>query len=322
MEEKQYIKYLQQKGLAKSTQKCYLDNTKLFLKWLGTCAEYNRSKEDIQCEKKDILNYLDYLKNKRHQKNITRRNQIIAIKHYFDFLQTGNLIETNPTALIKIRGVNRKQLTRIYTSEELDQIYDNYYHVYIRDFDNSHIPKNQQKQSFLCRNRNFVMLGVLIYQGIITTELNKLDLDDIDLIKGTIKLKSSKRATERTLILKAPQIGSLMNYITTIRPQFLTYTTESEKLFLPLPPSGNSKTESQDITTIKTLSNQIKTLDKNFIDFRQVRTSVITNWIKTDGLRKAQHLAGHRHIHSTEAYLPNDLEALINDISTHHPFNL
>jgi len=315
MRETQFIKYLESKGLAQTTQKCYLDNTKLFLKWLG--------KEDVQCEKKDILNYLDYLRNTRHQENITRRNQIIAVNHYFDFLQTNNLIEINPTALIKIRGVNKKKLTHIYTIEELDQIYDNYYNVYIKNFDDNHIPKNQQKQSFLCRNRNFIILGILIYQGVATSELDKLNLDDIGLIKGTIKLGISKRITERTLTLKTSQIGSLMNYITNIRPQFFNYTIQSDKLFLPLPPSGNAGTENQNIKeTIKPLGKQIRTLDKNFIDFRQIRASVITNCIKTDGLRKAQYMAGHRHIIATEMYLPNDLESLTNDISKHHPFNL
>ncbi len=319
MKEKQFKEYLESKGLAQATQECYSDNTKLFLKWLGTCAEY----EDIQCEKKDILNYLDHLKNTRHQENITRRNQIIAVKHYFDFLQANSLIEINPTALIKIRGVNKKKLTHIYTSEELDQIYDNYYHTYIKNFDDSYIPKNQQKQSFLCRNRNFIMLGVLIYQGIITTELDKLHLGDIDLIKASIMLKKSRRATERTLTLKASQTGFLMNYIHSIRPQFLNYTTESDKLFLPLPPSGNNKTESQAVKeNIKPLGKQVKAIDKNFIDFRQIRASAITNWIKAEGLRKAQYMAGHRNIIATEMYLPNDLESLTNDISKHHPFNL
>ena len=313
MDKKGFIHYLESKNHATSTQQCYLMNVNLFLKWVG--------KEDIQISKSDIVNYLDYLKNKRHQENITRRNQIIAISHYFNFLKINDLIIANPANLLKIRGAKKRKLTYIYTHEELDRIYDNYYWLYVKNFDAGKIPKNQQNQSFLCRNRNFVIVGFLIYQGLVTTEINKLHLEDIDLIKGTITLKSSKRLTKRTLALKPAQIGSLINYINHIRPQYFTYTQENEKLFVPLPPSGRKKTETQDIMYFKQIKNQIKTLDKNFIDFRQLRSSVITNWLKVEGLRKAQYLAGHRHIHVTEAYLPNNLENLTDDINKLHPFN-
>ena len=65
---------------------------------------------------------------------------------------------------------------------------------------------------------------------------------------------------------------------------------------------------------------QLKSIDRNFINFSQIRTSVITHWIQTEGLRKAQYLAGHRNIVSTETYLPNDLNELINDIQKFNPF--
>ncbi len=47
---------------------------------------------------------------------------------------------------------------------------------------------------------------------------------------------------------------------------------------------------------------------------------VITQWLKIDGLRKAQYYAGHRYISSTEKYLPNDIDGLIDDIAKFNPF--
>jgi hypothetical protein len=68
------------------------------------------------------------------------------------------------------------------------------------------------------------------------------------------------------------------------------------------------------------LSRQVKSIDKQFFNFLQVRASIITFWIKTQGLRKAQYLAEHRNISTTEAYLPNNLDGLIDDINKLHPF--
>ena len=69
---------------------------------------------------------------------------------------------------------------------------------------------------------------------------------------------------------------------------------------------------------LKRLLRQLCPRYRNFI---QVRASVITCWIKQHGLRKAQYLAGHRYISSTEHYLHNDFEQLQNDLDLFHPLN-
>jgi integrase len=68
------------------------------------------------------------------------------------------------------------------------------------------------------------------------------------------------------------------------------------------------------------LSEKLKKIDREFSNFAQLRASVITYWIKTYGLRKAQYLAGHKSIVSTEEYLPNLIEDLAEDITKFNPF--
>jgi site-specific recombinase XerD len=315
-----FIYYLESKNHSKTTQKAYTRNVNLFLEWY--------KKEPINCTKKDVLKYLEYLQNKKQQDNITRRNSLIAINHYFTFLCKNEDINHNPTALIKIRGTHKRQLYKIYTAEELTQLYDNYYHTFIRNFDAlCYAPKlggiqtNQIEKSLLARQRNYIMLGLLVYQGLATNELQKINVDDIDLQKGTIKIKSSKKSNERTLQLKASQIGAVINYIENIRPQFFTYCTETEKLFFALPESSKQKTNTENLMhTFKPLTKQVKSIDKNLLNFKQIRASVITGWLKIEGLRKAQYLAGHRYISSTEKYLPNEIDGLIEDIAKFNPF--
>ncbi len=315
-----FINYLESKNHSKTTQKAYCRNVNLFLEWY--------KKEPINCTKKDILKYLEHLQNKKQQENITRRNALIAINHYFNYLQKSEEIIQNPTALLKIRGTHKRQLYKIYTAEELTQLYDNYYHTFIRNFDTlCYAPKlggiqvNQIEKSLLARQRNYIMLGLLVYQGLATNELQKITINDIDTNKGTIKIKSSKKSNERTLQLKASQIGAIINYIENIRPKFFTFCEERESLFFALPESSKQKTNATNLMhTFKPLTKQVKSIDKNLLNFKQIRASVITQWLKIEGLRKTQYYAGHRYISSTEKYLPNQIDGLIDDIAKFNPF--
>ena len=308
-----FINYLQSKNHTKGTQKAYLYNVNLFILWY--------TNEIINTTKKDILNYLEHLQNKKQQQNSTRKSTLIALNHYFTYLQINQLIIQNPCLLLKIRGTKKRSLYAIYTSDELTNLYDNYYIVFIKNYDNTHIPKNQQQQNYLSRQRNYIMLGLLIYQGLSTNELHKITITDVDVNKATIKITGSKKSNARTLPINATQIGALLNYIHTIRQLFFNYCEPTENLFCCLPESSKQKTSNQNLMhAFKPLTKQVKSIDKKLINFKHIRASVITHWLQTQGLRKAQYNAGHKYISSTENYLPNNLDGLIDDITKFNPF--
>ena len=315
MDKQNFIKYLESKELAQSTQKEYLLKVNLFLQWV--------KKEDIQITKSDVLKYLKYLKTKKTMQNVSRQIHLFAINHYFTFLYEAEKIAQNPCLFLKIRGINTKKLYKIYTPEELDQLYDNYYQIFVSNYDDSkHRHKAQKQYSVLYRWRNALIVSILFNQGTSTSDIEKIEVGFVDLIKATLKIRGGKRGKERVMPLKATQIGLFMNYLQNIRPQLIEYQTkESEKLFLPLPAISYKKTENDMKRNIFTpIITQIKMIDKQFINFQQIRASVISFWIKTQGLRKAQHLAGHRCICTTEKYVANNLDSLIEDINKLHPF--
>ncbi len=317
-----FISYLQSKNLAQSSINHYTDYTSKFFTYT--------SKEAEQVEKKDVLKYLQYLQDKKGYENITRRNHLIALNHYFTFLLKNEQVTSNPTALIKIRGANKKHLYKTYTPEELTQLYDSYYHTFLANFDTlCYAPKlggiqtNQIEQTFLSRQRNYAMLGLLLYQGLRTNELQKIQVDDIDLNKAQLNIIAKKKINGRKIPLNASQIGALMIYLNDTRPKLLNYQhdQENKQLFLPLPEASKDKTNStQVLHTLKPLTRHIKKLDKHFLNFRQTRASVITHWIQQHGLRKAQYYAGHKYISTTENFLPNDMESLSDDIAKYNPF--
>ena len=304
MDNKQdFIKYMESKNHAKTTQAAYLKSVELFMKWY--------KKEPINCAKKDILNFLSHLKDSTKQQNMSRRNICIALNHYFTALLQKGMMSNNPVALIKIRGANKKRLYKIYTPDELIQLADNFYVVYVSGFDDGYLRKPQKQASFLSRHRNYAMFTFLLFQGLPTAELPQIELNDINLNKARLTLNN------RTLPIQAAQMGTLIDYIKNIRPLFVDICGETEKLFFSLSAEQYDKTFCK---PLKTLTKQIKTIDGNFVNFTQIRTSVITHWIQTEGLRKAQYLAGHKNITTTEKYLPNDLNSLMNDIQKFNPF--
>jgi len=177
--EKQFVKYLESKEFAQRTQKECLLNLKQFFDWIHTCAEHGRSKEDLQITKPDILKYLEHLKNKGLQ-NVTRKNYLTAINHYFTFLYENEQITSNPCQFLKIRGANKKTLHKTYTPEELDQLFDNYYQLYICSYDDS---RQRHEHSRLCsalgRERNAAVLSILINQGATTKEIERIEIGDL-----------------------------------------------------------------------------------------------------------------------------------------------
>ena len=315
MQKKEFRKYLENKELSIVTITNYIHLVERFFSII--------KKETIQITKPDILAYLEYLKNNRIQQNKTRSIHLTAINHYFTFLYKNEQIKENPCSLLKIRGTKRKTLYNIYTPEELDVLCDNYYELFVRSFDDKHYKTNKQrKQSALSRERNAAILSILTNQGVITSEISKIEIEDLDLRKATIKIRSAKNHNERTIPLKASQIGILMYYLQNTRPQILELqATDTNKLFLTIPHISPKITLKDTFKkTCDNLTKQIKSFDKKFLNFQQVRASIITFWLKTQGLRKAQYLAGHKHVTSTEEYLPNNLENLTEDINKLHPF--
>lgn len=304
MDKKGFTAYLEHKDFKVKTINTYIKYTDQFLT--------RTKKEEINITKPDILKFLEYLKNKRKVENAYRSYYLVALNHYFTFLyKEGNIVQ-NPCLFLKLRGTQKKKLYKIYTSEELEQLFDNYYQLFVRTYDDSHIPKNQRQASALCKERNALIISILINQGCTRGEIDSIETGDVDLIKATLKIRGENAGKDRTLPLKATQIGLFIHYLQIIRPQLLEQRkTDSDKLFLY-----------ESSYAFYSLTNSLKSIDNQFLNVLQVRASVISGWIKIHGLRKAQYLAGHRYICTTEKYIPNNLENLMDDINKLHPFNM
>lgn len=312
MAENSFQKYLEGKGLSKTTIKCYNSEAMEFIMWCDV--------QNIEVENTTTIEVTAYLKHlqKKGQHSRTRNINLNVLKHFFSWQIEAERREDNPAKHIKIRGTQGKVLYPIFSKQELESIYHQY-----------EIPTEEHKKSkcnwfnnfVLSRSRNKAILSLMIYQGLCTDEVNRLTLKDVKLKEGTIFIAGTRKSEERTLELKPHQIMELMEYTLQVRKALEALTeNKSELYFLPTPAAGKKTASDNDgINIWKRLSQEIRKSNKKFINFKQVRTSVITHWLKQYNLRQVQYMAGHRYVSSTEAYLANQMEDLQQDIEQFHP---
>lgn len=282
-----FTQYLLHKGYSTSTIHRYTKDTEVFTKW---AAEESIPQEQISYH--DILNYIQSKRKQVKQKTIS--SYVNSLKHYFNYLCATNQNLDNPTRQIQIKGVKRKKLYSLLNKQELEKLYGNHQGITPHE------------------RRNKVILGLIIWQGLGTGELSKLEEQDLKLREGKVYIKGTKKSNERTLKLESAQIMDLMEYQFQVRPEYAK-TNESSKLIITS--QGGNTFQNLITKLIKELNKQ----NKQVTSIKQLRTSVITYWLKTYNLRQVQYMAGHRYVSSTESYYINDLDDLQEDISKYHP---
>jgi integrase/recombinase XerD len=217
----------------------------------------------------------------------------------------------NPTTQIQIKGVKRKMLYDILSKQELESLFNNFE---ILDENSKFKNQNWFTTSQLASKRNKVILGLLIYQGLGTTELGRLTEKDLKLREGKIFIAGTRRSNEREMKLEAHQVLDIMEYTLKTRQEILNLNNKtSESLFVSAGESNQFRSVINKL--IKKLNKQSSKVTSVF----QIRTSVITHWLKIHNLRQVQHMAGHRYVSSTESYFVNDLDDLQEDITKYHP---
>ncbi|MEJ0101417.1 MAG: site-specific integrase [Bacteroidota bacterium] len=155
-----------------------------------------------------------------------------------------------------------------------------------------------------------IMFGLMIYQGLTVGEIMRLQGHHIKMKDGKIFIKGTKRTNERLLDLKAVQITELQNYLNANK--FKEGSLFIEKVKEPL-------SERNINNRIKYMFDQLRKLNPKVINAKQIRSSVITQWLRQNNLRQVQYMTGHKYVSSTERYQVTGLDDLQNELQQHHP---
>ena len=281
-----FREYLQQKQYSNTTASRYTEGIQNFLTWL--------QQEDIRAEQFTYNELLDFMRY-CHQKGISKRsvhNILCMVRHYCNYLIVEKQRTDNPAAGVFIKGLVRKLPTNLLSMEEMEELFKQY---------SVQLNVDASKK---------IMFGLMVYQGLTVGEIMRLQGHHLRMKDGKIFIKGTKRTNERLLDLKAVQITELQNYLT--KNKFKEGALFAEQIKKPL-------SERNINNRIKYMFDQLKKLNAKVINAKQMRSSVITFWLRQNNLRQVQYLSGHKYVSSTERYQTNNLDDLQNELQQHHP---
>lgn len=308
--------YLEKK-YSKSTLNSNLYNIRRFTNYYGKRAEKSNYN--------DILNYIEHLRKNYELHPKTLRHCLYAVKIYFNYLLEIGKRKDHPCSELFLKDkVNKQiQVDNLYSSETLE----NYFETY------------QIRKKKHLENRNKILISLLIYQALTVKEIAELEIENIDLEKAEIFIKSSQEKTSkspqsRTLPLQAKQILLFYKYLEKDRINLLKYNFKNleeidegdslntnknkplvkQKSFIlgqygeKINPHGISKM----INETRKESEKIKPM--------KIRQSVIANLLKKENdTRIVQVFSGHKRASTTQQYKQTDLEILQNAVNQFHP---
>ncbi len=254
------------------------------------CINQNINLEEIGYNQ--ALQFIDS-ERERGIQNQSIIREINSIRIYFDYLLESGTIKQNIIKRVRIRQSAKKVLPETLSPQQLETIY--------QSFLNLPEWEHRTQTAKEPHKRNVVILGLLVYQGLISGETAKLETPHINLSEGKIYVPSTRKSNARTLKLQANQILPIKSYIEEFKPNPYLFPTKKHS------------------DMICKIVEQVKKNHPEIIDSRQIRTSVIMNWLKSNNIRQVQYMAGHKSIRSTEQYRNHDLTDLTKQLELFHP---
>ncbi len=298
--------HLQELGDGENTIRQKVNYTGYFLFWL--------EREHLPCDQvgyNDMLCFIDHCRLEDKSKRLTNR-MLSCIRYYYRYLKELDPEITNPALNLSLRGVQRKVPTGMIRYKALEDLYRSW-------------PRKTAKDK-----RNRVILGMLIYQGITTGELSRLEVEHVNLDKSKIRVPGTPRSNGRILPLQTDQVKEMDQYLARTRPKILREVSKSrparkpnlinqeriqEQLVISINGSEHIK------SSVHFLFKQVQEKMPELLHPKQIRISVITHWLREHNLRQVQYMAGHKHVSSTERYKLGNLAGLQSKLEKFHPLS-
>lgn len=245
----------------------------------------------------ELVDHLERLRQ-RYDNPATLNRILCSIKSYYRYLVASGKREDHPGKNIILRDAKSEdiQVQDLLNERELAKLLE---------------PKNERYRSLKIRNQ--VVIGLLINQALLVSEIVNLRPEDIDLESTQICIWGSERNRRRQLPLAAEQIIPLHRYLHEIR----TKVNKQDHQNLILTSRGSVEKGEGIHYLIETLRPRIP---HKKLTPTSIRQSVIAQKLKQgEDLRKVQVFAGHRKISTTEKHRQTNLEELRRAVADFHP---
>lgn len=292
--EKAFKEYLDKKFADDKVVYNHIRNLSYFSDW----SKLMRINNMLTMTKKNVLEYVKYSLTKPI-KNHTINIRLNSIRKYYDCMIELGYIIKNPAAGIYIGIREEKVLQNPFTEMALNELYERF-ESYLNNRPKS-INVKQEKVD-LTNIRYKLILSLLVYQGLDTGEIDRLNVSDIDIKKRTINAAAIPRRKSRILALESIQLLTLYEYVQSL-------PANQEKLF-------NIRVHDAMSSILKLL----KGLEPQLRNAEHLRQSRIMVWVGKLPIREAQYRIGHKYVSSTENYANQDISKLGDEISKLHLF--
>ncbi len=205
----QFLDYIvEEKGYSTNTLAAYRNDLSQFLEFVGPrVSSWDEVGRDL------IVAYIMTMKSDQEYASSTVARKVAAIKSFFHFLVERGYLEDDPTATLDSPRI-RKRLPKAISAEELE--------VLLAE------PAEEQTPKAL---RDRALLEVLYGTGLRVTELVSLDVDDVNLASGTLRVVRPKGKAERIVPIHDRALEPLRDYLDRGRIQLLR-GPEEQALFL------------------------------------------------------------------------------------------
>lgn len=284
--------YLQEKYSKKSYQ-VHVYMIQKYLDYIGRKAK--------TAQYKDILQYIAHLRKHENFNPTSVRRYLSEVKIYYNYLLETGQRNDHPCRELYLKDKIDRQIKvdRLYNDETLEK----------------YLAKTREDPNVKLKKRNEVIVSLLVYQALTVAEICHLTIEDINLEKAEIYIKSEHRKKARTLELKANQILLFYNYLKEDYPNLTKYL----KAVKPTKLITGKLQEKVEPKTLNRMINKGRKAEEMLKPIK-IRQSVIANLLrKENDTRIVQVFAGHNRASTTIGYKQTGLELLKNAINTFHP---
>jgi len=292
-----FKRYRQASGYSETSIKVQDSHVNQLLTW---CITQSIDPEEITYNQ--ALQFIDH-QRKRGIEDQSIIRMINSIRIYYDYLVDTGAVTQNIIRRIRINQVGRKLLPQALPSEQLEKIYHDY----------TNLPEwhHRSERARWLHQRNTVILGFMVYQGLDSGQLARLETTHLNLAEGKIYISSGRKSNARILNLQTVQLLPIKIYLDKTRVQLIVMQHEDPgTLLFPVKKASDM---------VSRIIRQVKRIDPELTDSRQIRASVIMNWLKQYNIRQVQYMVGHKSIRSTESYRVQDLTDLTRQLELFHP---
>jgi integrase/recombinase XerD len=191
-----------EKDYADNTIAAYRNDLTQFLRYLeaqGMDSELGWHKVD----KQDIMGYIMDLKEREYTSSTVAR-KVAAVKSFFHYLMAEGAIKDDPTATLDSPKV-KKRLPRAISREDIEVLL-----------------AAPAAGTSAKAQRDHALLELLYASGMRVTELVSLDIDDVDLESGAVRVHGKKTLSKERLIrIEEPALDATGTYLNKARLQLL-----------------------------------------------------------------------------------------------------